>query len=338
MVIDAYAHVFPRRLIEALAEVKPSKELVALRAQSPHNFEHEARIAYMDQHGFDMQVLILARPPVWLGMERTDIHRMSRVANDSIAEFAARRPDRFIGVGVLPVVDGVMMEEFERLHAELGLKGVLIFSNIEGKPLDDESMWPLYERAAALDFPIWIHPQHANFYPWIRKDVLDRVLAWPFDTSLAMARLVYGGVFERYPNIKFVTHHMGGMIPYFSARIAAFAETSSEEYAKLGLGESGPNLSGSALDHFKLFYNDCISNGSPEAVRVALDFFGSDHILFGTDFPFGPDNGERWPLDELRTIRSMPLNESDREKILYGNAARLLKLPLKAGAAPATSD
>ena len=132
-------------------------------------------------------------------MERADIHRLTRVANDSIAEFVALQPDRFIGVGVLPVVDDVMMEEFERIHGELGLKGVLIFSNIEGKPLDDESMWPLYERAAELDFPIWIHPQHANYYPWIRKDVLDRVLAWPFDTSLAMARLVYGGVFEKHP-------------------------------------------------------------------------------------------------------------------------------------------
>src|SRR5665213_3316986 len=106
MVIDAYAHVFPNRLIDALAEIKPSKELAALRAQSPHNFEHEGRIAYMDEHGFDMQVLILARPPVWLGMERTDIHRLSRVANESIAEFAARRPDRFVGVGArLPDLD-----------------------------------------------------------------------------------------------------------------------------------------------------------------------------------------------------------------------------------------
>ena len=333
MVIDAYAHVFPMPLIEALAEVKPSKELAALRAQSPHNFEHEARLAYMDEHGFDLQVLILARPPVWLGMERSDIHRLSRVANESIAEFAAKRPDRFVGVGVLPVVDAVMMEEFERIQGELGLKGVLIFSNIEGKPLDDESMWPLYERAAELDFPIWIHPQHANYYPWIGKDVLDRVLAWPFDTSLAMARLVYGGVFERYPNIKFVTHHMGGMIPYFSARIAAFAETSSGEYAKLGLGQSGPSLTGSPLDHFRLFYNDCISNGSQDAVRLALNFFGADRILFGTDFPFGPDNGERWPLDELRTIKTMLIDEADRAKILYGNAARLLKLPLRAGTA-----
>src|SRR5476651_1466303 len=233
MVIDAYAHVFPMRLIEALGEVSPSAELKALRDQSPFLYDDELRVRYMDANGFDIQVLVLARPPVWLGMERQDIHRMTRVANDSIAEFAAKRPDRFVGVGVLPVVDPVMMEEFERIQGELGLKGVLIFSNIEGKPLDDESMWPLYERAAELDFPIWIHPQHANYYPWIRKDVLDRVLAWPFDTSLAMARLVYGGVFERYPNIKFVTHHMGGMIPYFAGRIAAFAESTSAEYAKL---------------------------------------------------------------------------------------------------------
>ena len=327
MVIDAYAHVFPMRLIEALADVKPSAELAALRTQSRHNWEHERRIAYMDEHGFDVQVLILARPPVWLGMNRPDIHRIARIANESIAEFASRRPDRFVGVGVLPVVDDVMMAELERMHGELGLKGVLIFSNIEGKPLDDESMWPLYERAAALDFPIWIHPQHANYYPWIRKDVLDRVLAWPFDTSLAMARLVYGGVFERHPNIKFVTHHMGGMIPHFAGRIAAFAESTAEEYSRLGLAETGPRLTGSALDHFRRFYNDCISNGSPEAVRVAIDFFGADHILFGTDFPFGPQDGERWPLDELRNIRTMAMDAADREKILHGNAEKLLKLP-----------
>lgn len=328
MVIDAYSHVFPMPLIDALAEVKPSAELKALRGQSKHNWDSKTRIAYMDEHGFDIQVLILARPPVWLGMSRPDVHRLTRVANDSIAEFASRRPDRFVGVGVLPVVDDAMMEELERMHGELGLKGVLIFSNIEGKPLDDESMWPLYAKAAALDFPIWIHPQHSSYYEWVKKDVLDRVLAWPFDTSVAMARLVYGGVFERHPNIKFVTHHMGGMIPYFASRIAAFAESTAQEYAKLGLGGGGVKLTGDPLDHFRRFYNDCISNGSPAMVRTAIDFFGPDHILFGTDFPFGPDDGERWPLDELRNIKTMTLTEEDRQKILHGNAEKLLDLRL----------
>ena len=164
-VIDAYAHVFPMRLIEALEDVSPSAELRALHSQSSFLYDDARRVAYMDEHGFDTQVLVLARPPVWLGMDRGDIHRLTRVANDSIAEFVARQPRRFIGVGVIPVVDEVMMEEFERLHTELGLRGVLIFSNIEGLPLDDPSMWPLYDRAAATGVPIWIHPQHANFYP-----------------------------------------------------------------------------------------------------------------------------------------------------------------------------
>jgi aminocarboxymuconate-semialdehyde decarboxylase len=327
LVIDSYAHVFPTALMDALAEVRPSAELAGLRAQSRHNFEHERRLAYMDEHGFDVQVLVLARPPVWLGMDRKDIHRISRIANESIAEFAARRPDRFIGVGVLPVVDATMMAEFERIQGELGLRGVLIFSNIEGKTLDDESMWPLYERAAELGFPIWIHPQHANFYPWLRQEVLDRVLGWPFDTSLAMARLVYGGVFERFPEIKIVTHHMGGMIPHFAARIDAFARSTAAEYARLGIGERiGPELTGNAIDHFRRFHNDCISNGDPASVRIAINFFGADRILFGTDFPFGPDDGETWPLDELRTIREMEMSDSDREKILHGNAERLLGL------------
>ena len=280
----------------------------------------------MDEHGFDIQVLVLARPPVWLGMDRGDIHRLTRVANDSIAEFVARQPRRFIGVGVIPVVDEVMMEEFERLHTELGLRGVLIFSNIEGRPLDDPSMWPLYDRAAATGVPLWIHPQHANFYPWIGKDVLDRTLAWPFDTSLAMARLVYGGVFEKHPDIKFVTHHMGGMIPYFASRIDAFSRTTAPHYARLGIGESsGPALTGPAIDHFRRFYNDSVSNGSANSLGLALRFFGSEHIMFGTDFPFGPEDGS-WAVEELRTVREMDLSDEYRERILHGNLERLLGL------------
>jgi aminocarboxymuconate-semialdehyde decarboxylase len=326
VVIDAYAHVFPMRLIEALGEVSTGAELRALQSQSSYLWDDERRISFMDEHGFDKQVLVLARPPVWLGMERTEIHRLTRVANDSLAEFASRRSDRFLSVGVLPVVDDDMMEEFERIHGELGLCGVLIFSNIEGKPLDHDSMWPLYERAAALGLPIWIHPQHANIYPWIGRDVLDRTLAWPFDTSLAMARLVFGGVFEKYPDIRFVTHHMGGMIPYFAPRIDAFARSTAVEYARLGIGgSSGAVLTGPAIDHFRRFYNDSISNGSVEALAMARAFFGADHILFGTDFPFGPEDGS-WALDELRAVREADLTHEDRENILHGNAERLLGL------------
>ncbi len=325
MIIDAYSHVFPMPLIDALAAVSPTAELQALRSQSSYLYDEDRRIAFMDEHGFDVQVLVLARPPVWLGMARPDIHRLTRVANDSIAAFARRHPDRFIGVGVIPVVDDVMMEEYERVHEELGLAGVLIFSNIEGRPLDDESMWPLYARAAERGTPIWIHPQHANYYPWVGKDALDRTLAWPFDTSLAMARLVYGGVFERHPTIKFVTHHMGGMIPYFAHRIDAFSRSVAVEYAKLGIGDSSPKLSVPAIDHFRLFHNDTVSNGSVESLTMALNFFGTERILFGTDFPFGPPSGS-WAVDEKRAVEDVDVSTSDREEIQHGNAERLLGL------------
>jgi predicted TIM-barrel fold metal-dependent hydrolase len=325
VIIDAYSHVFPMPLIDALAEVSPSAELLALRSQSSYLYDEDRRIAFMDEHGFDVQVLVLARPPVWLGMARDDLHRMVRVANDSIAAFARRHPSRFIGVGVIPVVDEMMLEEYERVHDELGLAGVLIFSNIEGKPVDDESMWPLYERAAQRGTPIWIHPQHANFYPWIGKDVLDRTLAWPFDTSLAMARLVYGGVFEKYPDIKFMTHHMGGMIPYFANRIDAFSRSTKLEYAKLGIGGSGagPELSVPAIEHFRRFHNDTVSNGSVECLGMARNFFGTERVLFGTDFPFGPPDGS-WAVDEKRAVEAIEITSADREAIFHGNAERML--------------
>lgn len=318
--------MFPESLIESVAAVQSGAELRALREQTAYLRQPEPRLEFMDAHGFDIQVLVLARPPVWLGMEPNDIHRLTVLANDSIAEFVASRPDRFIGVGVLPMVDEFMVGELDRLHSQLGLRGVLIFSNIDGKPIDHPSMWPLYERASALDLPIWIHPQHAPLHSWIRQDLMDRMVAWPFDTTLAMIRLVLGGVLERFPNLRFITHHMGGMVPYYSKRIEAFAGQMVEEYSRLGMADQSPRLTVPVLDQLRLFYNDSVSNGSPSALRCALDFFGSEHILFGTDFPFGPQRGELWPVEELETIQQAEVPEEDRENMLFRNAQRLLHL------------
>ncbi|HVB14542.1 MAG TPA: amidohydrolase family protein [Candidatus Dormibacteraeota bacterium] len=326
MIIDAYAHVFPERLIGAMAAVQTGAELQALKEQSAYLRTPEPRLTYMDAHGFDIQVLVLARPPVWLGLAPEDIHQLTVVANDCIAEYCSFQPDRFVGVGVLPMVDEFLMGELERIHSQLGLRGVLIFSNIEGKPVDDESMWPLYERANALELPIWIHPQHAPLHPWIRRDLMDRMVAWPFDTTLAMIRLVLGGVMERYPNLRVITHHMGGMVPYYAKRIESFADQMVPEYSRLGMADPSAHLTTPVIDQLRRFYNDSVSNGSASALRCALDFFGSEHILFGTDFPFGPQRGELWPVEELETIQQADIPESDRENILFRNAERLLHL------------
>lgn len=323
MIIDAYSHACPASLIDAMERVHPSAEAAALRTNS-YQWDTARRIDYMDRIGVDKQVLVLVRPPMWLGMRREDIHALSRIANDGLAAMAAENPDRFIGIGVLPVVDDVMMVEFERLRTELGLAGVLIFSNVEGEPLDTRAMWPLYEQAAAHDFPIWIHPQHGHSYDWLNQDLVDRMFGWPFETSIAMARLVYGGVFERFPDLTFVTHHLGGMVPYYAKRIEGMNEEVGR-YRSLGISKQSPvQLTGNIADHFRKFYNDTMVNGSLSAMECGLDFFGAEHLMYGTDFPMGPNDGEDWPVEVLETIRKLEISESDRELILGANLLRIV--------------
>jgi aminocarboxymuconate-semialdehyde decarboxylase len=324
LIVDAYSHVCPERLLDAINERHPGAEVAALRKNS-YLFDGERRLRYMDRIGVDKQVLVLVRPPMWLGMPRPLIHDLTRVANDSIAEMAAKWPDRFIPVGVLPVVDDEMMAEFGRLHGDLGVRGVLIFSNVEGRPLDDDSMWPLYAEADSAGVPIWIHPQHGHSYPWLKRDLVDRLFGWPFETTLAMSRLVFGGVLERYPDLKFVTHHLGGMVPYYASRADAMTHEIAR-YRDASLTEASQPLPGRPTDYFRKFYNDSMVNGSAAAMRCGLDFFGSQHVMYGTDFPMGPNAGETWPVQVLDTIRSLDLGAADLEDVLAGNLRRLIRL------------
>lgn len=324
MIIDAYAHVCPERLLDAIQELHPGAEAAALR-KNAYLYDGERRMRYMDRIGVDQQVLVLVRPPMWLGMPRHVIHQLTRIANDSIAEMAATWPDRFVAVGVLPVVDDEMMEEFQRLHAELGVRGVLIFSNIEGLPLDDASMWPLYAEAASHDVPIWIHPQHGHSYAWLKRDLVDRLFGWPFETTLAMSRLVFGGVLQRYPDLKFVTHHLGGMVPFYAARADAMSQEIAR-YRDASLTEASEPLDSKPTDYFRKFYNDSMVNASAAAMRCGLEFFGPQQIMYGTDFPMGPNDGEDWPVEVLQTLRSLEVADADRESMLSGNLRRIMHL------------
>jgi predicted TIM-barrel fold metal-dependent hydrolase len=304
-------------------ESAPSAEAGALK--NSYLWDLDRRLRLMDSLGIDRQVLVLVRPPMWLGMDRPTLHRLTRIANDGLAAMAAAHPDRFISVGVLPAMDDVLLTEVARMDEELGLPGVLIFSNIEGKALDDESMWPLYAQAAQRKLPIWIHPQHGMSYPWLRKNVLDRLFGWPFETTLAMSRLVYGGVLEKYPDLVFVTHHLGGMIPYYAGRADAMSSESGGQHPSTGEDEPVVELSGKPSDYFRKFYNDTMVSGSQAALRCGLDFFGPGHVMYGTDFPMGPQQGERWPGEILQSVRALDVPDADRELILHGNIETIVR-------------
>ncbi len=326
MVIDFYSHVCPRNLMDALVEEFPSDESAAL-FRKPYLYDAEKRIAFMDEVGIDTQVLVMVRPPMWLGMPRDMMYRMLRRAHEGIAAMAEAHPGRFAGVAVAPRVDDTVLEELRRAWGDLGLNGVLIFSNIEGQPVDTKEMWPLYEECERQGQPVWIHPQHTeHLYPWIKESLLDRSLGWPFDTSLAMARLVYGGVMERYPALKVVTHHLGGMVPYFGARLEAF-DKEIAEYSALNLTKAkAVELSRPVGEYFRRFYNDTAISYSPGTIECGVGYFGDGHVLFGTDFPMGSASGEQWTRDILRAIEDADLGAETKQRILGGNAKTMLGL------------
>lgn len=339
MIVDAYSHVCPAPFLQTLLETAPSSAARGLK--NSYLWDADRRLRFMDALGVETQVLVLVRPPVWLGMERGAMHGLTRLANETIAAFTAAHPDRFIGIAVLPVVDEETLAEARRAWQELGLRGAVVFSNVEGRPLDHASMWPLYEEAAAADVPIWIHPQDGHSYPWLSQDQVDHVFGWPFETSIAMARLVYGGVLDRYPNLKFVTHHLGGMVPFYAGRIAG-QEATEARSASSGPGRpdeghddrTGPS---SALDKFRKFYCDTMVTGWRPALECGIEFFGVERIMFGADFPMGPGGGEVFARQVLSSIQALEVGEEGRKRILGENLLGLLGIsaaPSPPGDAP----
>jgi predicted TIM-barrel fold metal-dependent hydrolase len=222
----------------------------------------------------------------------------------------------------------------DRAIGQLGAKGIQIFTNVNGRPLDDPEFYPVFERSVKkYDLPIWLHPvRTAKFadYPVESKSRYEIwwLFGWPYETSVCMARLVFSGMLQKLPNLKVITHHLGAMAPYFDERIGLGmdqmgARTVDEDYGAL-LKKLGKR----PLDYFKMFYGDTSVNGSAPAIRCGLDFFGPDRVLFGTDCPFDPEGGPTFIRESIRAIDSLKLAERVRNKVYYENALRMLRMNL----------
>jgi predicted TIM-barrel fold metal-dependent hydrolase len=149
------------------------------------------------------------------------------------------------------------------------------------------------------------------------------IFGWPYQTTLAMSRLVLGGVFDRYPALKIITHHAGAMVPFFGSRIEA-ANDSLRTVIPLGYESY---LKKPPVDYYRLFYNDTAISGSTAGLMCAHSFFGSDRLLFGTDMPYDNERGYRLTRETIRSINEMEIPDSDKRKIFEENARRLLRLP-----------
>jgi predicted TIM-barrel fold metal-dependent hydrolase len=328
MKINIYTHFLPSKYKETLFALAPSGLEVTHYGSIPPLVDLDYRFRLMDKFDGLMEVLTLSGPPLHEILDKTKAADLVRLANDGLAELVLKHPDRFTaGVASLPLNDmDRTLEEADRAIRDLKLKGVQVCTPVNDKPLDSPEFLPLFEKMSLYDLPIWIHPTRFKTYPDYRTETTSKYMlcnqfGWPFETTLAMARIVYSGILERYPNLKLITHHCGGMVPYFRERITGSSKRMKASGDPLALNPSKPNI-----EYFKMFYYDTAINGNTPALMCAYDLCGADHLVFGTDMPFGLDHGETSLGEVIAAIEKMDISDLEKRKIYEDNARRLLHL------------
>jgi uncharacterized protein len=283
----------------------------------------------MDEYKDLTQVLTLTLPPVEKFASPQQALDLSKMANDGMAELVTKYPDRFIAaVATIPMNDmDAALNELDRAIKDLHFKGVQIFTPINDKPLDSPEFFPLYDRMCKYDLPIWIHPSREPDYADYKSEkfskyALHSMFGWVYETSTAMVRLVLSGVMEKYPTIKFITHHGGAMIPFLQNRIASFIDFSSR---RMGM-KTTENLKRPPLDYFKMFYADTAIYGNTPGLMCSYSLYGAQNLVFGTDMPYDSEFGLMLIRETIKAVEQMAITDSEKTMIFEGNARSLLKL------------
>ncbi len=337
MKIDAFNHIFPHRYFDKMMAVLPNGKDMNKRVRAiPSMLDLDERFRAMDRFDDYVQILSLPSPPIESFGAPQVTADLARLANDGMAELVARHPDRFVGfIAGLAMndVEGAVAEA-ERAITQLGAVGVQLFSNINGRPLYTPETEPLFALMARHDLPIWIHPARGADFPDYRGESKSHyeiwwTLGWPYETSVAMAHMVFGGMFDKFPDIKVITHHMGAMIPYFEGRVGPGwdqlgTRTSDEDY---GVILQRMHAKGARpIDYFRRFYADTAVFGALEATKCGLRFFGVDRTLFASDMPFDPEKGTAYIRWTIEIIDRLDLSPFERRAIYEGNVRRLCRL------------
>lgn len=316
--IDIHAHFVDRAYLDALTRVMrldaeqtaDGKTLLRDRGATvawtrPDMFDIEHRLADMDRKGIAMRVLSVSAPNVYPFAPAEQV-AIARHVNDALARYCRAHPDRFIGIASLPLADvDASVREIDRAVHELGLKGVAIGSNIGGLPLNDARFEPLWARINALRLPVVEHPVFPRDTSDMGEFELPLRVGLMFDTTLMAARMIYAGIFERYPDFPFVLAHTGAALIMLMERLdngyrlfpdcRKFIDKLPSEYGK------------------RLYYDTCAFG--KDALMFAIGAVGVAQILFGTDDPYiGADTAH---------VTSLPVSDAVKASILGGNAARM---------------
>lgn len=333
MKIDIFNHVMPEPCVE-IAEKHAPEYAGALR-RLRMLWDMDARLKMLEEFPDVQQVLTLAVPsPEYLAPAELQ-DDFVRQANDGMAEMCRRWPDKFpYFIASLPMTDiPGALKEMERAIERLGAKGIQLLSNVGGRPLDEPEFFPVFERITNhYQLPIWLHPYRPPSqadYPVESRSRYEvwQVLGWVYESSAAMARITLSGMLDRLPSMRIITHHCGGMMPYFAGRadtlwgLIGSRSPDSEYQAAQAIMNKKP-----ASDWLRMFYGDTVLGGARGPLACGIDFFGVDHIVFASDAPFGPESGAMFIREAIGSIDDMQITDDEKQRILYGNALKLLGL------------
>lgn len=278
----------------------------------PGHRDIEFREGVLEKECVDTQVLSFTSPGTHVEPPERAI-AFAMAVNDTFSTIARARPKRFTALATLPLCDAkASASELERSMTRLGLKGAMLFSNVNGEPLASRRFWPLYERANELGAVLYIHPIDPVSVEAMKDYWLMPLVGFLFDTTLAAAHLVFSGVVKRFPNITWVLAHLGGAIPYLAERL---------DRGFHAFPECRANIDRPPSEYLRHFYFDTV-NFDPKALKLAIDFADADHILAGSDYPHRIGSLSSM----LRSIEQLKLSKTEKTAILGGNAARLLGL------------
>ncbi len=324
-VVDFHNHYYPPAYLDALRSEPSTIRVSADEEGNPVlHYPGDYNVAVLghrdlayrrdvlDREGIDLQVLTLTTPGTHVETPERAV-RLARLVNDALAAAAREQPTRFTALATLPLNDpAAAVAELHRAVQELGLRGALLFSNVNGVALADQRFWPLYEAADALEAVLYVHPTHPVGVEAMTAYWLMPLVGFPCDTTLAAAQLVFSGVLERFPRARWVFAHLGGAIPYVAERLDRGYEA---------FRECREHIARPPGEYLRRCYYDTV-NFDPGALRLALEFAGPDRLLAGSDYPHQIGSLRRM----VESIERLEVAADARAAILGGNARRLLGL------------
>lgn len=328
--IDAFNHFFPAGIWERLQDIG-GKDIAKRMQGVPAIFDLDERLRLVDRFRKDndyRQVISLGMPPLESLGDPALTTELAKIANDGLADLVQKHPDQFCGwLASLPMNAPGAAKEAERAFAA-GANGLQIHSNINGAPLDEPRFFPVFEVAAKAGRPIMLHPARSSDMPDYKTETKSQfeiwwAFGWPYETSAAMARIVFSGMLDKLPDLKVLAHHLGAMVPYFAGRVGPGWDQLGKRTSDEDLGALLGQLKRRPLDYFKDFYADTATFGSRPATVCGLDFYRSDRVLFASDCPFDPERGPGYIRDTIAIIESLELSPLDREKLCFRNAEAL---------------